>query len=192
MESQKINISALPIAKAEAEELLNQAIEVDEEIQKIWNDNKTSQLIGKIITANILLGFSIEIYLKAFMIGGRKDGVIKDHHLKELYDEFPPFLKSAIKEQYNSYDKSGIEIREFGLMMSKDQPEKPRKEPFEGKSNNFENILEAISNTFVYSRYFFENIKDKDWAVIRYYFDPGKLIALSLQQVLEEGKFREE
>lgn len=46
--------------------------------------------------------------------------------------------------------------------------------------------MASISDTFVKSRYFFEEINENEWAVINYYFDYGKVIAESLKMVLDQ------
>lgn len=101
----KIHRAVLSIAISEADELLRHAILIDDSIQETNKDSESPNL-GKVITANILIGLSIEIYLKAFMLAGRDEGMVKGHNLKKLYDEFPLFLKTAIEDKFNSLNKS--------------------------------------------------------------------------------------
>ncbi len=188
----KVNKQIYRIAIDEANELLTHAIEIDDFIQKSPSE-KSSRMIGKLITANVLLGLSIEIYLKAFMIAGRNDGLVKGHNLKKLYDTFPPFLKKAIEKEYNSFDKTKVESLQIALMFSKEKPSTPKGEKANDFDiNDFNSTLTSISNIFTNSRYFFEGINEKEWTIFDYFFGPGKLIALSLKQVLDdylEGKF---
>lgn len=140
-----------------------------------------------------MLGLSIEIYLKAFMIAGRNDGLVKGHNLKKLYDTFPVFLKKAIEEKYNSFDKTNVESLQIALMFSKERPSTPKGEKANDYDiNDFNSTLVSISNIFTNSRYFFEGINEKEWPIFDYFFEPGKLIALSLKHVLDDylvGKF---
>lgn len=188
----KVNKQIYPIAIEEARELLNHAIEIDDFIKK-QPPEEASNKIGKLITANILLGLSIEIYLKAFMIAGRNDGLVKGHNLKKLYDTFPVYLKEAIEKEYNSFDKSKVESLQIALMFSKEKPSTPKGEKANDYDiNDFNSTLTSISNIFTNSRYFFEGINEKEWTIFDYFFEPGKLIALSVKKVLEDyldGKF---
>ncbi len=140
-----------------------------------------------------MLGLSIEIYLKAFMIAGRIDGLVKGHNLMKLYDTFPVFLKKAIEKKYNSFDKTNVESLQIALMFSKERPSTPKREMANDYDiNDFNSTLVSISNIFTNSRYFFEGINEKEWTIFDYFFEPGKLIALSLKHVLDDylgGKF---
>jgi len=194
MKEKKINSHSLPIALEEANELLNHAIEIDNGIQKILKRRHNSPL-GKMITANVLVGLSIEIYLKCFMIAGRQSGVIQGHKLAELYSDFPSFLKSAIELEYKHVGKNkNVAMVDIGIMTSNKEPSKPTKEPFDGIDfTDFESSLNAISNTFVESRYFFETINKSEWSFIKYPFEVAKSIALTLKKVFkdyQQGKFR--
>jgi hypothetical protein len=196
MKSQKINRNALPIAIEQADEMYNHGLQIDIEIQEDLKKDPNNSPLGKMISANVLIGLSIELYLKSFMIVGRKDGVVYGHNLTDLYKEFPPFLKSAIEEEYKKVEKSkNALLVEIGLMTSQDVPEKPTKEPFDGVDfRDFNQALQAISNTFVESRYFFEKINDEDWAFVKYAFETARCIALSIKNVLNDfrnGRFKD-
>lgn len=188
----KVINQVFPIAIEEANELFNYAIDIDDFIKK-QPPEEASNKIGKLITANIMLGLSIEIYLKAFMIAGRIDGLVKGHNLMRLYDTFPVFLKKAIEKKYNSFDKTNVESLQIALMFSKERPSTPKREMANDYDiNDFNSTLVSISNIFTNSRYFFEGINEKEWTIFDYFFEPGKLIALSLKHVLDdylEGKF---
>ena len=191
----KLNLSALPIAIEEATELLNHAIQIDELIQTILEQEENQPPIGKIICANILIGLSIEIYLKAFMIAGRENGIKKGHELIQLYKEFPPFLKTAIENKFKNLEKKETLMIEVGCKTSIEEPQKPKTIPFDKIDfNDFNTCLEGISNIFVDSRYYFENINTEKWSFIRYHFESAKSIARSLKFVLNEfreGKFKD-
>lgn len=197
MKNQKINRETLFVAKSEAVELLKHAELVISIIRKEKSEiDKYDQhsFLGKLITANVLIGLSIEIFLKAFMIAGRNEGVVWGHNLKELYDIFPDFLKEAIEEKYKSFDKSKIELQQIALFISDERPKGPSEdEPKINDINDFNECLSSLSNKFVESRYFFEKINDNEWAIIDDYPELGVLIAKSLEYVLEDfinGKFK--
>lgn len=188
-----INRASLPIAIEEANELLNNAIEIDSRIQPIIQ-NSGNGPIGTIISANVLIGLSIEIFLKAFMLAGREKGIVFGHNLSELYNELPTFLKSAIELEYKQQPKDSSLLLEIGIRTSESIPERPNVEPFENVNfDDFRSSLDAINTIFVDSRYFFEQITTNEWAIIKYHFASARNIAKSLQKVLEDyrqGKFK--
>lgn len=195
MKSKKINIQSLPIAIEQAEEMYHHAIQIDSEIQEYLKKDSTHSPLGKMLSANVLIGLSIELYLKSFMIAGRIDGVVFGHSLNELYKQFHPVLKSTIEDEYRKCDKSeGVFLVEVGLKSSPNLPDKPQKEPFDGVDfKDFNNALNAISNTFVESRYYFETINSTEWSFVKYAFEPARCIALSIRKVLDDfrnGKFK--
>ncbi|RED92997.1 hypothetical protein [Marinoscillum furvescens] len=182
-----INRNSLPIAIEEAEELHNYAMQLDMKIQSILKKENHEVPIGKIITANILIGLSIEIYLKAFMLAGREKGIKFGHQLTDLYNDFPEFLKAAIEQEYASIKKDDSILLETGFLTSDSVPEPPETPPFNSVDfDSFKSSLEAISNTFVESRYFFEQVTTHKWAIIKYYFASASNIAKSLEKVLTD------
>ena len=188
MKSKKINIQALPIAVEQANELYNHAVQIDNEIQLFLKNNTNNAPLGKMISANVLIGLSIELYLKSLMIAGRIDGVVMGHNLVDLYKEIHPVLKKAIESEYNKNDKSKDALLvEIGIQSAKELPAKPSKEPFEGIDfKDFNQALNSISNTFVESRYYFETINKNDWSFIKYAFESAKHIAISIRTVLDD------
>ena len=193
MRNIEVNRNTLPIAIEEANELLNIAIEIDSRIQPLIQ--KTEQVpIGKIIGANILIGLSIEIFLKAFMIAGRERGIVFGHNLLDLYNTLPTFLKTAIEFEYTKQPKDSSLLLETAFRTSDVNPGPPKTEPFDKVNfDDFRSSLEAISSIFVESRYFFEQVTTEDWAIIKYHFASARSIAKSLQKVLEDyqkGKFK--
>lgn len=178
---------SINVALAEANELLQHSIKIDESIQQIVKDDENAYPVGKILTANVLIGLSIELFLKCFMIVGRKDGVKRGHGLDELYNEFPSFLKSAIELKYREMPKSKNALMlEIAIKSSKEQPDAPNISPLENDLDDFRGWLNSISNIFVKSRYFFEEVNEKQWSVIGYYFEPARAIALTLKTVLDD------
>lgn len=176
---------ALDVAKQEAEQLRIEAIKIDNSIQdQLRNGNDIS--IGKMIAANVLISLSIEIFLKAFMIAGRREGIATGHDLVSLYNLFPGFLKKEIEHRYSVRSKaSAAQIIEQAFVVSKDLPRVPGNDPFhETDFDTFVNALSAISNKFVEFRYFFEKINDTEWAIFKYYFEPAKEISSVLAGVL--------
>lgn len=185
MKNFPIHRKAFAVAKQEAEELRVEAIKIDNALQKrIGNDFP----IGKMIAANVLISLSIEIYLKAFMIAGRNNGISTGHDLSQLYKLFPEFLKREIESRYRQHPKSSKAIMvEQAFVISKDLPVTPGSDPFQNTDfDNFESTLAAISNKFVESRYFFEKINDQQWAIFKYYFEPAKIVATVLHSVLDD------
>jgi len=193
MKNIEINRNTLPIAIEEANELFNNAIEIDTRNQPLIQRADQTP-VGKIISANILIGLSIEIFLKAFMIAGREKRIVKGHKLLELYNELPTFLKTAIEYQYTQQPKDSSMLLETAFRTSDVNPGPPKTEPFDKVDfEDFRSSLEAISNIFVESRYFFEQVTTEDWAIIKYHFASAKNIAKSIQKVLEDyrnGKFK--
>jgi len=196
MKSKKLSIQTLPIAIEQADELLYHAIQIDKEIQQYAKRDANNSPLGKMIAANVLIGLSIELYLKSFMIAGRKDGVVFGHNLNDLYNVFHPVLKDAIKEEYKKCERhKGSIMLEVGMKSSPNIPNRPTKEPFEGVDfNDFESSLNSISNTFVESRYYFETINSNDWSFIKYSFESARCISISIKKVLEDfrnGRFKD-
>jgi len=182
MKNIEINRNTLPIAIEEANELFNNAIEIDTRNQPLIQRADQTP-VGKIISANILIGLSIEIFLKAFMIAGREKRIVKGHKLLELYNELPTFLKTAIEYQYTQQPKDSSMLLETAFRTSDVNPGPPKTEPFD--KVDFED--------FRSSRYFFEQVTTEDWAIIKYHFASAKNIAKSIQKVLEDyrnGKFK--
>lgn len=87
--SQMYRIS-LPLAIEEANELLNHAIDIDKSIQELLLRDKAAPPLGKVITANILIGLSIEIFLKCFMLAGRDEGIKMGHKLLDCKHSVNP------------------------------------------------------------------------------------------------------
>ncbi|WNB17895.1 hypothetical protein [Marivirga arenosa] len=187
MRNKKINIQSLPIAMEQANEMFNHALQIDKEIQKYLNKDKNNSPLGKMISANVLIGLSIELYLKSLMIAGRKDGVVFGHNLTDLYNEIHPVLKMAIETEYGKCKKSkNVLMVEIGIKSSKGLPPKPEKEPFDGVDfKDFNQSLDTISNIFVESRYYFETIGSSDWSFIKYAFESARCIAIAVKTVLE-------
>jgi len=92
----KLNPSAAQISLAEARVLKEKAIELGIEARKLNENSHTA--IAKRMLCNVLSGLSIELYLKTFMISGRSGLVNRGHSLKDLYLEFPDFLKNDLAQ----------------------------------------------------------------------------------------------
>jgi hypothetical protein len=191
--SQMYRIS-LPLAIEEANELLNHAIDIDKSIQELLLRDKAAPPLGKVITANILIGLSIEIFLKCFMLAGRDEGIKMGHKLLDLYKVFPDFLKKEIENRYKVIFNNNSTMQEFALIISQTIPDNPNKNiPESPDFKDFVTSLNVLSNIFVDSRYFFEKINDDNWSIIGYYFESAKSIAIALKLVLDDymaGKFK--
>lgn len=191
--SQMYRIS-LPLAIEEANELLNHAIDIDKSIQELLLRDKAAPPLGKVITANILIGLSIEIFLKCFMLAGRDEGIKMGHKLLDLYKVFPDFLKKEIENRYKVIFNNNSTMQEFALIISQTTPDNPNKNiPESPDFKDFVISLNVLSNIFVDSRYFFEKINDDNWSIIGYYFESAKSIAIALKLVLDDymaGKFK--
>jgi hypothetical protein len=178
---------AFDVAMQEAEHLRIEAVKIDNSIQDLLK-KKRDISIGKMIAANVLISLSIEIYLKAFMIAGRHEGIATGHDLIALYSIFPSFLKKEIEKRYDQRGKvSNALIIEQAFVVSKELPRVPGNDPFYNADfDSFIGALTAISNKFVESRYFFEKINNNEWAIFKYYFEPAKEISRILAIVLDD------
>lgn len=167
----------------EAKELFNTSIKIEHEIQKIIK--LTSVPIAKCITSNVLIGLSIEIYLKTFIAIGHPKGEKKGHDLLKLYQELPIFLKEPVSELFkNRKSDNSFTTLEVAVVFAENEPNIPQTAAPKHDRRDIESCLSEISKTFVESRYFFEGINDVDWKILKYYFEEAKSIAESLDAVL--------
>jgi hypothetical protein len=184
------SVGSTAILEALAKELRDRAIDADKALR---TSNSVHSKLHVALANSVLIGLSIELYLKAFMLHGRKSGITREHNLSQLFSEFPAFLKTAIAHSYREFrpfDNSSIE---FAIMMPGSVPPTGIMKSFEADITEFQNALKEISNMFVEARYFFEKVNKTDWALFKYYFGPAKMIATVLAVVLvdyKKGKFK--
>jgi hypothetical protein len=180
-------LKSFNLAYLEARSLHINAKKVNTEIQNMLSadPNINDKMFGEIVTCNILIGLSIELYLKTYMLRNRVDGIIKGHKLNILFNTFPQKYKDYIIDNYNKIFIGNDKMIELAFIFSGNQPDKPKiysKVDF----SNFEESLEAISNIFVQSRYFFEEINSNEWSILPFYFEAADAIATSLELTFEK------
>ena len=132
---------------------------------------------GERLAYQVNAGLSIELYLKALMIGGRGGLVTTGHHLDKLYETLPSFLKEFLEATYSSLQpadgwKVSLKAFKFGTTPAAQRGPGTTPRP---KFNSFAASMETWSNAFVQARYFFEKVNSDDWAIFEY--APGPLDA---------------
>lgn len=187
--SAKASPNWLKITIPEADFLLKNAEQIDKLIQPRLED--TNSLIGPIITSNVCIGLSIEIYLKSIMIADRADGPTRGHKLKDLFGVLPPAIQDSIKAEYNNLYTGKEKMAELSYKISEETPDPPESLP-PGNFSDFDYSLNKLSDMFTFSRYYYEKI-GTEWVNIGYYFEAGKCLAYAVKKAFhdfEKGKFK--
>ncbi|MFA6201315.1 MAG: hypothetical protein WC679_13015 [Bacteroidales bacterium] len=184
MKSNKVTVnpSIHLVAYSEAFALNKVAIQISTEIKIAKPDN-----IGSIIAYNLIVGLAIELYFKAIMIFGRNGIITKGHELKELYKEFPSYIKSSLEKYYKESikeDESIINI--VAITLSEKSPNGPQQPAIEKKYSTFYEAIDAYSDEFVRSRYIFEDVKNNEWIYIDYPFIYGNAMLLALRNTYND------
>jgi hypothetical protein len=133
---------------------------------------------GELLAYLVNAGLSIELYLKALMIGARAGRVTKGHDLDHLYQEFPAFLRDFLESAFSSNRPAeGWDFTMHALIFSARNPPGPGTRP-RPQFETFAATLSATKDACVRARYFFERVNGDDWAIFEH--APGPLDAAML------------
>lgn len=157
------------VAIDQARSLANQANDAP---KKIGNNHQ----LHDVLTFLVLAGLSMELYFKAIMLAGRGGKVTKGHELKQLYSDFPDFLKDSLNKIYTNNKKAiSLPITVIAIAQHGKQPLLPEKYELGKSFDSFESSIKSVSNIFTRARYFFEEI-NHDYSYIE--FPVGQINAL--------------
>ncbi|NHQ79909.1 hypothetical protein, partial [Elizabethkingia miricola] len=172
----------------EAQTLFELATQLHDSINSIEDPD-----FGKVATSNILMGLSIELYLKSFMLAARNEGAVRGHRLDELFNEFPPIFQDDMRRNYQALS-GGETLIMLGFKLSETCPtDRPNSDDDNESFTTLDEAIRSVANIFVTSRYFFEEVNNRDWAIVTYYYNVASRIAESIKTTLEKflaGGFR--
>lgn len=172
-----LNVNKSKFAKLQADGIFN-SLEILN--RKILPKEK---YIGEMITLNVMSGLCIELYLKAFLATTKKAGGRRDHNLERLFGDLPHVLKNVIRQDYATNYDDNTDSFKLSILISENLSETKL---LQDKLNDFDSAIKALSTTFVDSRYFFENLNERNWIIVEYYFGYVKAICQTLKKVYEQ------
>lgn len=145
---------------------------------------------GLVMAYLVNAGFAVELYFKTFMIAARKGQIIEGHSLADLLKDFPQPLKQSFNELYAANEAAKtMNVRLLAIAIDNNSPPDYK---HTGRYNTFEEAISAIATIFVDARYFFENVRGKDHAIVAYPTDAISAIFRALEttyQKLQAGDF---
>lgn len=139
---------------------------------------------GVVMAYLVNAGFAVELYFKLFMIAGRNGHISEGHTLPQLLSEFPPFLRNSFNSFYDAHPTARTaQVRLLALTLG----EKPAPNyQHNGRYGNFDEAISAIATIFVDARYFFENVRGQDYAVVAYPTDAISAIIHALETTYQK------
>lgn len=156
--------------------------------------SRHSSAVGNQIAFLVIVGLTLELYFKAFMIRGRGGRVTLGHDLAKLLAEFPLAFRDAFTAEYDRRNQSLKKTYiNTAILISKDPPLAPEGDGPALRFDSFDVCIAALSDAFVRFRYLFEDISPADWTYIPY---PNHYALAAIQTMetvyvrFENGEFK--
>ncbi len=152
------------------------------------------KVIGDQIAFLVLVGLTLELYFKAFMIRARAGRVTIGHDLTKLLEEFPSFLRAAFATEYlRRYQSLDGAYTTTAIIISKNQPATPQGYGPAIRFDTFDFCIDSFSDAFTRFRYLFEDVSSAEWTHIPFP-NPYALAAIQTMEAVyvsfERGEFK--
>ncbi len=142
------------------------------------------------LSISVMFGFSIELYLKSFMLIVHNGIITKKHNLLELYSEIPNNLVIDFESRYQKYNKENFYLLGLAPIVSANAPKhKPSEKNPLFSLKTFEDALSSISNIFIEARYFFEKINEKQYSILWYNYEIFNALTEILDSAFKDYKY---